>query len=463
MAHKPVKQQTTDLQRKSGTAKVPAQVPDRGTGAKTLCLTMIVKNESKNMVRLLESLKGVIDFISIVDTGSSDNTRQVIQNWGKKHHIPTTVHTEVWKNFGYNRTHSVVMAQQTYPQADYLLLSDADFVWETNGKFDKRLLFENSYLVDQYNDVIRYANTRLLSSKLAWECVGVTHEFWRAVDKGNQTFEHTKVTSLVIKDIGDGGAKGDKFERDERLLRGGLKDPNTPDDIKTRYKFYLAETLHNIGKYEESIVWYTERVKDVGFVEETYYSIYKIGKNHEQIAWHKRHLAGQMANAEKGAKTTEGTEAVEGTEAPEANVLPVIDPVVIQRWNPDNLDSSALTKEGIKNFDMATNWYRAATEYRPQRAEALYALTKMLRTLGLNEQAYKAADMGRKIPYPKDDKLFVEHAVYHYLFDYEISIVAYYIPDKRDEGREACLRLLSGEQVTSEVRNLTQRNSKFYL
>ena len=41
---------------------------------------------------------------------------------------------------------------------------------------------------------------------------------------------------LFIRDIGDGGAKHDKFERDIRLLLDGIKEE--PNNV--RYYFYLA-------------------------------------------------------------------------------------------------------------------------------------------------------------------------------------------------------------------------------
>src|SRR5437762_2775032 len=92
-------------------------------GPKKICLVMIVKNESRNMPRVLDSAKKIIDMISIVDTGSTDNTKEVIINWGKENKIPTTVHEEAFKNFAYNRTHSVKVAKETYKEADYILLS----------------------------------------------------------------------------------------------------------------------------------------------------------------------------------------------------------------------------------------------------------------------------------------------------------------------------------------------------
>jgi glycosyltransferase involved in cell wall biosynthesis len=50
----------------------------------TLCLNMIVKNESRIISRLLESVAGVIDTYCICDTGSTDNTIDIIKTFFDK-------------------------------------------------------------------------------------------------------------------------------------------------------------------------------------------------------------------------------------------------------------------------------------------------------------------------------------------------------------------------------------------
>ena len=47
----------------------------------TLCLNMIVKNESKIITRLFDSVLPIIDCYCICDTGSTDNTVQIITNY----------------------------------------------------------------------------------------------------------------------------------------------------------------------------------------------------------------------------------------------------------------------------------------------------------------------------------------------------------------------------------------------
>jgi glycosyltransferase involved in cell wall biosynthesis len=415
-------------------------------GPKKICLTMIVKNESNNMIRILDSVKNAIDIVSIVDTGSTDNTEEIIIKWGKDNNIPTTVHHEPFKNFSHNRTHSIRVAKQTYPEADYFLLSDADFVWEVNkgGKFDKVLLIDHKYLIEQYNKSLSYWNIRLLSAKVDWECVGVTHEYWNEVK--NQTgysgeIRTSKIKTLVIDDREDGGCKGDKFERDERLLRGGLDDSETPNHLKTRYKFYLAQTMKDMGKHEESIEWYEKRIKDGGWFEEVYYSKYQIGVNHEQLGWHKKQTAHLIGVDNK---------------TPEESTF-------IQKWDPKSSGPSVLINEANEHFSKAAISYLSAYNYRKVRAEALYHMVRMYRLLGLNDIAFKFATIGKKIKYPEQDTLFIERSCYDYLFDFEISIVAYYLPEYKDIGRQATADLITRTDLPEWISKLVENNSRHYI
>ena len=49
-----------------------------------ISLSMIVKNEEKYLRDCLESVKGVVDEIILVDTGSTDSTVRIAQEYGAK-------------------------------------------------------------------------------------------------------------------------------------------------------------------------------------------------------------------------------------------------------------------------------------------------------------------------------------------------------------------------------------------
>jgi len=240
---------------------------------------MIVKNESKIIERCLDSAKDVIDCISIADTGSTDNTVELIAAYMKKHNIPGKVHHHQWENFGINRSLSVTAAQEMLKELNFpldktfLLLLDADMMLEVDPKFTKDSLISDTYLMAQRNSSIIYDNTRLIRASLPWTCVGVTHEYWAC----KQYAAQGKIKTLSIDDRNDGGSKADKYERDIRLLTQGLKD----DPENERYLFYLAQSYICLGEHDTAIPWYKARIEKGGFYEEVWYSKYMIGQCYE--------------------------------------------------------------------------------------------------------------------------------------------------------------------------------------
>lgn len=251
-------------------------------GEKTqLCLNMIVRNEEKIIERCLNSVKNIVDCISICDTGSTDNTIQIIEQFMKKNGIRGKVHRHEWKNFGHNRTLSVQSAQKTLKDLGYsldntfLLLIDADMIVEVSPEFDKNMLHDDSYLVCQKSRDHSYHNTRLVRASLPWQSVGVTHEYWAC----HKPCRESRLDTISIDDRDDGGCKADKFERDVRLLTQGLKDE--PENI--RYMFYLAQSNKSLKKYDDAIKWYKKRIEKGGWNEEVWYSKFMIGQCFEDM------------------------------------------------------------------------------------------------------------------------------------------------------------------------------------
>lgn len=235
----------------------------------TICLIMIVKNESKIINRLLNSLLKVIDFISVVDTGSIDDTKILIEKWGKQNKIPTKVHNTLFKNFSYNRQDSFLKGKECYPQANYFLLSDADHIWEVDKNFNKFWLMDDAYKVVEKSPNLEHSNLRLIKSNCNWECLGVTHEYWQKT--GNIIEDYKLLKTIRILDQHDGGSKNDKFIRDEKLLRDGL-NTEKKNNLIARYSFYLSETLKNTEQYEEAIKTYRKCFRNKNWNGEIYCS-----------------------------------------------------------------------------------------------------------------------------------------------------------------------------------------------
>lgn len=84
----------------------------------TISLCMIVKNEEAVLARCLDSIADLMDEIIIVDTGSSDRTKEIASNY------TSNIHDFKWNNnFSDARNFSFSLATQ-----DYIYAADADEV-----------------------------------------------------------------------------------------------------------------------------------------------------------------------------------------------------------------------------------------------------------------------------------------------------------------------------------------------
>jgi hypothetical protein len=81
-----------------------------------------------------------------------------------------------------------------------------------------------------------------------------------------------------------------------------------------------------------------------------------------------------------------------------------------------------------------------AYAFRPTRAEPLYKLTKYFRDISQHYKAYHYLRLGQSIQKP-NDSLFVETDVYSGLFEYEKTILDFYI-GREEEGLRSSLQYL---------------------
>ena len=232
-----------------------------------LCLNMIVKNESKNLTRLFDSIKHIIDDYVIIDTGSTDDTKEIIKNYWDTLNIKGYIENIPFKNFGYNRTQGLKIAREK-SKSDYVLLLDADMIIVDNGFNKNELINKEVLMLKQKNNNIEWSNTRIIKNTIEAKCIGVTHEHYDT--KGA---EQKQINTLSIEDIGDGGCKQNKFERDIELLEQGIKDE--PDN--NRYHFYLAQSYRDVNNIDKSIELYKKHINMTGWEEEIWYSYYMIG------------------------------------------------------------------------------------------------------------------------------------------------------------------------------------------
>lgn len=231
-----------------------------------ISLMMIVKNETATLPRLIESVLPLLKSWRIIDTGSTDGTQALIQEL--LGHLPGELIERPWVNFGHNRSELIA---KFHPAANFGLLLDADQIVEFDEDiWTSKIENADEYQIPVFEGQLAYRMSYLVKAKPGFEFVGSTHEVLGA----NFRVKRTTYDKIRIRHIGDGGAKADKFERDEKML---LEDIAARKATSRTY-FYLAQTQATLQKNDEAVSNYETCIRLSRWDEEKFIACLKAGR-----------------------------------------------------------------------------------------------------------------------------------------------------------------------------------------
>lgn len=363
----------------------------------SLAVTMMVKNEKKRIHVTLNSIVKYADALIIYDTGSTDNTIDIIKYHCQKHKINLYMISGEFTNFGESR--STLLEYADTVDATYLLLMDVNDELRGGDKLLELCKQEmktdtTGYLTSQHwwsGKYDTYFNIRFLKNRSGWRYKGVVHEWLKDTkQEGDRpTYPVQKMTKdiLLYQDrTKDDDKTGKRFHRDKILLLKEYKK-NKRD---TRTVFYLAQTCACLGHAEDAFYYYKVRSELDGFQEEKFHSLLRCGDLSIKLG---------------------------------------------HEWY------STLA------------WYMKALEHSP-RAEPLVKIAHYYKFTKKWILAYMFLDLACKLPFPETSILFVDKKLYDYDRWHLMGIIAYY-SNNLERGKDACLRALKhGGDNEIDIKNL---------
>lgn len=252
-------------------------------------LCMIVRNEEGVIAR---SLKSMIPFIStyvIVDTGSTDRTKEVIKETMEG--IPGFIEDREWVNFGHNRTESLRLCDG---RMDFAYIMDADddiqgdpasIPWVCKDTAD-------GYMVPIHHGDLKHARVQLLRMASGWDYIGALHEYTECKKPLNGKCQLVPKIGgdVVITARTEGFRSSDPFKYMKDAIVLCEEHEKNPENA--RNVFYLAQSYLNAGLPEAATVAYHKRLEMTeGFIEEKYESLTqliwlsKCDKEQLSLAW----------------------------------------------------------------------------------------------------------------------------------------------------------------------------------
>ena len=205
---------------------------------------------------------------------------------------------------------------------------------------------------------------------------------------------------VFILDIGDGGAKSDKFERDIRLLEKGLED--NPRNV--RYTFYLANSLRDAGRIDDAIAMYQKRAAMSNtWIEEIWYSYYAMGICYMRQEKHEQAVYAWMQAYQK-------------------------------------------FPERLENLYEIIRFYRNNCQY--VLAQGYYVMAQQQR---------------QKTNYSEKMYLFMQRDVYDYKLDYEMTVAGYYCNFSELDLARLSMSVLAYPALNASLHKNILSNYKFYV
>lgn len=265
---------------------------------------MIAKNEAHVLQRCLDSIMPFVNGAYILDTGSDAeqeiNMRRIVRALDIKYSKPVHYVTGAeWKGFAESRNDAMKRAIDCFmlEDDDLLFMIDADdYVTEWQKPAGDPSI--DGYTVQMQGQNIEYDRTQVFRVGAHWRYFGVVHEF-ADCPGGNVISLRTKVVSTRE---GARSQNPNKYLEDAALLATALHKDDTPEFLKRRYRFYLAQSYRDAGVLDSAADSYEERINMAGgWDEEVYCSYLELARINYKLFYSRepQALLGGLAKAQK--------------------------------------------------------------------------------------------------------------------------------------------------------------------
>lgn len=249
---------------------------------------MIVKNESHCITRALDSVVNIIDHYMIFDTGSTDNTLDILYEYTSFLAISGNIEQCDWVDFSYNRNMALKAAQKT--GCDYVLILDADDMFFCDKNALQNLDGKSNYLVEMRHGSLTFPQIHLVHKNDNCHYEGVTHE----VLISNAPIKHLENAYIQLGSDGYRRSNNIKTEDDIKLLQKSVDNKPSAREV-----FYLAQAYRDNNDLEKSLQYYTQRTLMGEYIGEIYNSYIEIGGLLNRLQYDYKDIKQAYLNAHK--------------------------------------------------------------------------------------------------------------------------------------------------------------------
>jgi glycosyltransferase involved in cell wall biosynthesis len=236
-------------------------------------LAMIVRNEERYLGRCLEATASFVDDIIIVDTGSTDQTKEIARAFGEKSGKRVLLYDFAWTNdFSAARNFSLLKSE-TDGGADYSLVIDADerlrttklsnregleaFIRETEEQRAISLSEKRDFSPAAWCGAVRLIEERKGRRGEPLTCLRIIPRLMPRGARFRGIVCETPNSSVVLSPLLVDHEEYDREKKAEKrlpyLIRAMAAEPEEPF-----WKYQMAAALVRLGRTEESLPYFED-------------------------------------------------------------------------------------------------------------------------------------------------------------------------------------------------------------
>ena len=224
---------------------------------------MIVKNEEPVIERALRSALPFVTTWVIVDTGSTDRTKEIVQR--VMGNLPGLLVDRPWVDFGHNRSEALTLCSG---RMDWAIMMDADDTLE--GTVPPAASWNRTdvdgYVMSLHHDQMRHERVQVFRVAVDWCYTGVIHEQATVRGRDAVVARLPAETYMITRCEGVRSRDPLKYVKDAAVLLCEWAREKSP-----RTLFFLAQSYRDAGMREEAAARYREYLTMPGATQQEKY------------------------------------------------------------------------------------------------------------------------------------------------------------------------------------------------
>ncbi|MBN1614741.1 MAG: glycosyltransferase family 2 protein [Deltaproteobacteria bacterium] len=232
----------------------------------SLSLLMVARDEESCISGALDSVRGLVDEILLVDTGSTDRTVEIAESYGARilHHP--------WRD-DFAEARNAGLAEVT---GDYVLILDADEYFEQEGRM-ALLVFKNVLPIGRriavLLDIKSYAGDDPRNKEMALRSAGqrtaivpvdkairFSGRIFEQMDEGLNRLRIERINTTNIYIIHRTDRRAFRRQRKEASLRRSYHDTLRPEDIFQGILFWMES-----NRPDEALLWFRRTLLEIPY------------------------------------------------------------------------------------------------------------------------------------------------------------------------------------------------------